>query len=95
MRVEKKNLSLRITVCHHSASLVMTNGDPLDGFLYPNRTPMIYSYIIASFIDITLYVSIFFKPNEQSVYTISHFTTIMNIILCKCNMRRMEVDLII
>ena len=29
------NLSLGITVCHHSASLEMPNGDPLDGFSYP------------------------------------------------------------
>ena len=27
--------SLRITVCHHSASLVMLNGDPGHGFFYP------------------------------------------------------------
>ena len=29
-----KNPSLAITVCHHSASLVMPIGDPLDGFFY-------------------------------------------------------------
>ena len=29
-----ENLSLGITVCHHSASLLMPNGDPLDGFFH-------------------------------------------------------------
>ena len=37
VRVGSKNPSLGITVCHHSASLVMPNSDPLDGFLsYPH-----------------------------------------------------------
>ena len=40
-----KNLSLGITVCHHSANLVMPNGDPRDGFLYPTLTLMVDSYI--------------------------------------------------
>ena len=44
VRVGKKNLSLVITVCHHSASLVMPNGDPRDGFLYPTFTLMMDSY---------------------------------------------------
>ena len=30
--VGQKNPSLEITVCHHSASLVMPKGDPRDGF---------------------------------------------------------------
>ena len=30
-----ENLSLGITVCNHSASLVMVNGDSPDGFFYP------------------------------------------------------------
>ena len=34
------------TVCHHSASLVMPNGDPRDGFFCPALTLMIYSYIL-------------------------------------------------
>ena len=42
-RIEK-NPSLGITVCHHSASLVMPNGDPRDGFFYPTLTLMIDSY---------------------------------------------------
>ena len=32
VRVGSKNLSLGITLCHHSASLVMPNRDPWDGF---------------------------------------------------------------
>ena len=41
----KKNPSLAITVCHHSASLVMPIGDPRDGFFYPTLTLMIDPYI--------------------------------------------------
>ena len=37
--VSKKNPA--ITVCHHSASLVMPNGDPRDRFFYPTLTLMI------------------------------------------------------
>ena len=37
-----ENPSLGITVCHHSASLVMPNGDPRDGLFYI----LIDSYII-------------------------------------------------
>ena len=37
-------MSLAITVCHHSASLVMPNGDPRDRFFYPTLTLMIDSY---------------------------------------------------
>ena len=33
-----------ITVCHHSASLVIPNGDPRDGFFYPTLTLMKDSY---------------------------------------------------
>ena len=32
-------------LCYHSASLVMPNGDPQDGFFYPTHTLMIDSYI--------------------------------------------------
>ena len=39
------NLSLWIPVCHHSACLVMPNGDPWDRFFYPTLTLMIDSYI--------------------------------------------------
>ena len=45
VRVEYKNLSLVITVCHHSASLVMPNSDPRDGFFYPTLAGVIDSYI--------------------------------------------------
>ena len=37
-------MSLGITVCHHSASLMMPNGDPRDRFFYPTLTLMIDSY---------------------------------------------------
>ena len=30
----------RVTVRHHSASLVMPNSDPRDRFFYPHHTPM-------------------------------------------------------
>ena len=46
VRVGLKHPSLGITVCHHSASLVMTNGDPLDRCFYPTHTLMIDSYIL-------------------------------------------------
>ena len=36
----RKNLFLVITVCHHSASLVMPIHDPRDGFFYPTLTLM-------------------------------------------------------
>ena len=45
VRVGYKSLFLAITVCHHSASLVMPNGDPRDGFFYLILTLMIiYNY---------------------------------------------------
>ena len=39
-----ENPSLGITICHHSASLVMPDGDHGDGFIYPTLTLMIDSY---------------------------------------------------
>ena len=42
-----KNLSLGITVRHHSASLVMPISDPRDRFFYPHHTPMIDTYSLA------------------------------------------------
>ena len=39
-----KNLSLVITICHHLASLMMPNDDPLDRFFYPILTLLIDSY---------------------------------------------------
>ena len=44
MRVGYKNPSLRITICHYSASLVMPNGNPRDGYFYPTLSLMIHSY---------------------------------------------------
>ena len=38
------NPFLGITICHHSASLVMPNGDPQDGFYYPTLALIIDSY---------------------------------------------------
>ena len=40
----QKNLSLGITVRHHSASLVMPISDPRDRFFYPHHTPMKDTY---------------------------------------------------
>ena len=42
----QENLSLGITVRHHSASLVMPISDPRDRFFYPYHTPMKDTYII-------------------------------------------------
>ena len=39
--------SLGITVCHHSASLVMPNCYPRDWFFYPTLTLMIDSYMVS------------------------------------------------
>ena len=39
-----ENPPLRITVCHHSASLVMPKGDPQNIFFYPTLTLMMDSY---------------------------------------------------
>ena len=41
-----KNLSLGITVRHHSASLVMPISDPRDRFFYPHHTPMKDTYYL-------------------------------------------------
>ena len=40
----QKNLSLGITVRHHSASLVMPISDHRDRFFYPHHTPMTDTY---------------------------------------------------
>ena len=42
----KCDLSLVITVCQHSAGLMMPIGDPQDEFFYPTHTLMIDSYNI-------------------------------------------------
>ena len=41
-----ENPYLVITICHHSASLVMPIGDPRDGFFYPTLTLMMDTYNI-------------------------------------------------
>ena len=41
----KKTQSLAITVCYQSASLVLPNGIPRDGFFYPTLPLITYSYI--------------------------------------------------
>ena len=41
--MDRKNPSLAITVCHHSASLMVPIGDPRDCFFYPTLTLMIDS----------------------------------------------------
>ena len=41
-------MSFVITVCQHSASLLVTNGDPQDGFFYIILTLMIDSYSISA-----------------------------------------------
>ena len=46
LRGRQKNPSLVITVWHHSASLVMPDSDPQDGFFYLPLTSMIYPYIL-------------------------------------------------
>ena len=46
VRMEQKNPSVAITVCHHSASLAIPNHDPQEGFFYPTLILMIDSYII-------------------------------------------------
>ena len=48
----------RFPVCHHSASLVMSNGDPRDGLFYPTLTLMIDSYIINTFYYVIYYNTI-------------------------------------
>ena len=45
VRDRQKNLSHGITVWYHSASLMMPDSDPRDGFLYLHLIPMIDSYI--------------------------------------------------
>ena len=52
LRVGYKNSSLVITICHHS-SLVMLNGDPGEGFLYPTLTLLIDSETLA-IVEMTL-----------------------------------------
>ena len=46
VRMGLKKPSLAITICHHSASIVMSNSDPRDGFFYPTLTLMIDSYTV-------------------------------------------------
>ena len=50
-----KNPSLGITVWHHSASLMMPNGDPRDIFFYHTFTLMMDSYIVRLRCDVVLH----------------------------------------
>ena len=43
--VDKKNLSLGITVQHHLANLMMPISDPSDRFFDPHHTPMKDNYM--------------------------------------------------
>ena len=51
-----KNQSLVFTVWHHKASLVMPNGDPRDGFIYPTLTHMMDSDMTQGVLSIDLIV---------------------------------------
>ena len=51
----------RITVCQYSVSLVMPNGDPQGGLIYPNLIPMIDTYCIKAVYSVTM--NIFRKKN--------------------------------
>ena len=46
VRVGLKTPSLGITICQYSASLVMPNGGPWDGFFYPTHILLMDSCII-------------------------------------------------
>ena len=60
VRMGLKNLPLTISLCHHSASLVMPIGDPQDRFFYPTLTLMMDSFTLS--IVIGVLVLILFLP---------------------------------
>ena len=60
VRMGQKNLSFGITNCHHSASLVMPIGDPMDIFFFSTLTLMIDSYIITQYRESPLFLRINF-----------------------------------
>ena len=72
VRVGYKNPSLEITVCHHSASLVMPNGDPQDGFFYPTLTVMIDSYNMTQLYVLLRHTWLFIhlQISNSSIFTI-------------------------
>ena len=70
-----KNPSLGITVCHQSASLVMPNCDPQDGFFYPTLTLMIDSY--------SLSVSLSCQYQQINMYVTRIFNVFKGDLLCK------------
>ena len=41
-----ENPSLKLTICHHSASILMPIGDSLNRLFYPTLTPIIDSYVV-------------------------------------------------
>ena len=51
VRDRQKNPYLRITVWHHSASLMMPDSNPRDRFFYLSLTPMIDSYNISKILS--------------------------------------------
>ena len=69
VRVGKKNPSLWITNCQHSARLVIPNGDLRDGYFYPILTLMIDSFILPFSLEFLIILkgndpesSIFYEP---------------------------------
>ena len=72
-----KKLSLGITVCHHSASLVMQNVDFWDRFLYHTVTFLIDTYIL----NIELFFKVFFFISDYLFYEGYKF---LNLMFKKC-----------
>ena len=70
VRVGYKNSSLEITICHHSASLVMPIGDLREGFVYPTLTLMMNSYYLL-YVHVQLYIFII-----VAMLHIGHLSTI-------------------
>ena len=66
-------MSLGITVCHHSASLVLPNGDPRDGFFYPTLTLMIDSKSIRLLFASTTQRLSLFDSKQVTEYQLSIF----------------------
>ena len=52
VRGTQKNLSLAITVWHHSASLMMPDSDPQNGFFYLPLTPILDPYITSGIVNL-------------------------------------------
>ena len=78
VRVGKKNPSLGITVCHHSASLMMPNGDPRDRFFYPTLTLMIDSYSL-HIVHYFIYVNI----SSNEFVTLAQLVVFLALTVCE------------